>query len=122
MERPRGYKFKPSYEICINREVLKMVIKKIPNPEYKEVQKLVASQETIAAKAAVQHARRQTILFKLCKEKERAVIALNKITDKVEDAFSARNDSESLLSETRATLVDVKSLLSEIPKYIRGDN
>lgn len=99
-----------------------MAIKKVPNPKYKEVEKLAASQKVIVITIAAQHARRQTIFLTLCKEKEKAVIALNKVIDKVEDAFSACNDSESLLSETRATLVDVKALLSEIPKYIRGDN
>ena len=99
-----------------------MAIKKVPNPEYKEVEKLVTSQKTIVAKAAAQHAARQCILFKLCKEKEKAEIALNKITDKVDDAFSACNNSESLLSGTRETLADVTALLKETPKYIQGDN
>ena len=99
-----------------------MAIKKIPNPEYKEVEKLVTSQKTIVAKAAAQHAARQCILFKLCKEKEKAKITLNNITDKVDGAVSACNDSESLLSGTRGTLADAIALLKETPKCIQGDN
>ena len=99
-----------------------MAIKKIPNPQYKECEKLVTSQKTIVAKAAAQHAKRQSILFKLCKEKEKAEIALNNITDKVDDAFFACNDSESLLSGTRGTLADATALLKETPKYIQGDD
>ena len=99
-----------------------MATKKVPNPQYKEVEKLVTSQKAIVAKAAAQHAARQSILFKLCKEKEKAKINLNKITDKVDDAFSACNDSRSLLSGTRETLADATALLKETPKYIQGEN
>ena len=99
-----------------------MAINKVPNPQYKEGERLVTSQKTNVAKAAAQHAARQSILFKLCKEKEKAEIALNNITDKVDDAFSECNDAESLLSETRETLTDAIALLKETPRYIQGDN
>ena len=99
-----------------------MTIKKVPNPEYKELEKAVFSARTNVARATAQHAAKQSFLFKLCKEKENAEIALNKITDKLDDAFSVCNDSESLLSGTRETLTELNTILKETPKYIQGDD
>ena len=99
-----------------------MAIKKVPNPEYKETEKAVSSAKTNVAKAAAQHAAKQSALFNLCKEREKAEQVLNKIIDKIEDAFSARSDSEALLDETRETLTELATILKETPKYIQGDN
>ena len=96
-----------------------MTAKKALNPEYKDLEKAIASQKTIVAKAAAQHSAKQSSLFSLCKEKEKAEIALNKITDKVEDSYSVISDSEALLDGTRGNLKELAAILKETPKYIQ---